>query len=116
MFTENDFPELSSAIIFQDDTLIEETLLQLKKDLLLCGIEWEWSAQDFVSIISEFHALIEHWISTHNTQFYNLFYRIDIPQQKWQYAIQMENGTQELTKLIVKRELEKVLWRRKFKT
>ena len=92
-----------------DQEIIADVIRQLKKDILLSGGELEIPEQGFSDIILLKQLItdfVSH-VSVSNTQLlFNLFYRVDIPQNV------IVDQPDAMAELLIKRELLKVLTRR----
>ena len=93
-----------------DKKLLAEVVTQLEKDIMLCGGEWKFAMVDYnvELLIAETKRFFESVSARDKTLLMNLLYRIDVPQHM------LELPVAELTEMILKRELMKVLYRKKF--
>lgn len=105
---------ISQSIIQLDKQLYFKLLEQLNKDFNLCGIQWD----DYTEVPPEnLFTAIDNIIQTtlqkeSDTTIYALLYRIDISEK----AIHQTNitRTEEITTLILSREMEKIWLRLQF--
>lgn len=109
-----DLPELPQLI--KDDKLLLEVIAQLEKDLGesypdLASIEYVEVDQlitQLADILYDIHA-------RSSSRFHNLLYRIDVPENQVQNNITSSGfDWPELARLILKRELQKVVLKRYF--
>ena len=92
-----------------NEAIIAEVIQQLQKDILLSGGELEIFAPAFhdLNILMEIITGFINHISISNAQLlFNLFYRVDIPQQI------IADQPEVMAELVIKRELLKVLTRK----
>lgn len=99
-------------IVF-NETWKSKVVQQLNKDLLLCGFDYQF---DESSSIEAFFKLcvsfFEQLLLQNNNQLFNLLYRIDVPQKD--ISFQDNNPQINITKLILKREFQKVVLKSQF--
>ena len=92
-----------------DHEIIAEVIRQLQKDILLSGGELEIPEHGFrdIFLLKQILTDFVSHASVSNAQLlFNLFYRVDIPQQI------VVDLPEEMAELLLKRELLKVLMRR----
>ncbi len=97
---------------------LEETVVQLEKDFLMVGINF-----DIIKPVKNYTQLFEftsYLVNALNekdpTRILNLLYRIDLSEEKVKETMQVTELTfnEMLAELIVKRELYKVVLRKKY--
>ena len=93
----------------------EEILVQLKKDLILSGIQTDFfdEINSFKELIELLPVFIEELLQYYPELFSNLIYRIDIPEKQVE-NIATENLQLGFTELILKRLIQKVYFRKKY--
>ena len=94
---------------------LEETLLQLEKDFLSIGINFNISkpVESYTHLLLFTKDLVEALNKQDPKRIVNLLYRIDLPEGKVQEEMKNTQLTfsELLAELIVKRELKKVILR-----
>lgn len=99
-------------IQIKTNNYLRETVEQLEKDFLMCGINF-----DIAKPVSDYKGL---FISTYNEKtpkkLINLLYKIDLPEEKVRDEMQKTelSFTEMLSELIVKQEIYKVILRKRF--
>ncbi len=92
-----------------DLEIIADVIKQLEKDVVLSGGILEIPKEGYTDIVI-LKNMVAEYVSqisvTNATLLFNLFYRIDIPQQL------IEQQSEDVAELLLKRELLKVLTRR----
>jgi hypothetical protein len=114
-------PTIEQIEIYKkEQVFLNETFLQVNKDFERVGIDMEeQTSQDwsFESLIQLVFPIVNRQLECHSEQIFSLFYLIDIPEKAIRLALddQRENGVSHaITKLIIERELLKVLTRAYF--
>ena len=101
------------GVSLSEDGILVEVITQLNKDLTLSGIEYEF---DIDSEKDKFIIMLLNWIETTLSEnehiLFNFLYRVDVDQQ----LIYSNDGLpqENLLKLILSRELQKVVLKRQF--
>ena len=101
------------GVSLSEDGILIEVIAQLNKDLTLSGIEYEF---DINSEKNKFIVTLLNWIeatlSENENIIFNFLYRVDVDQQ----LIYSNDGLpqENLLKLILSRELQKVVLKRQF--
>ncbi len=100
----------------QSIDLLQQVVLQLNKDFQLNGFEVEFSGKGetaYNELTCQLMPVIEYMLEKKPERFWNLLYSIDLNEQKVKEALfgQDSNSIQQLTDLILKRELQKVVIR-----
>ena len=95
--------------------LFNDLLIQLKKDLDLSGIDSDLldrvtNEKDLIEILMQ---IIEDLLTYRLDLFQNLLYRIDITEEQLRLGLE-DNPQIRLTEIILKREILKVYFRKKF--
>ena len=93
-----------------DKKLLAEVVAQLEKDIMLCGGEWTFIPVNYTVeiLVAETQRYFKSVSVIDKPLLMNLLYRIDVPQHM------LELPDRELTDMILKRELMKVLFRNKY--
>lgn len=98
--------------------LLEEVVAQINKDFRLQGFEVEFSGTGetaYQELSDQLKPVIEYMLENQTEKFWNLIYGIDLNEHKVRQILfgKEENidALQELTDLILKRELQKVVIR-----
>jgi len=114
-------PTIEQIEIFKkEQVFLNETFLQVIKDFERVGIDMpEQASQDwsFESLMQLVFPIVNRHLECHSEQIFALFYMIDIPEKAIKEALddQTDNGVSHaITKLIIERELLKVLTRAYF--
>lgn len=101
------------GVSLSDEGILIEVITQLNKDLVMSGIEYEFDVQ---SEKTEFVENLLNWIETilreNENILFNFLYRVDVNQQ----LIYSNDGLpqENLLRLILNRELQKVVLKRQF--
>jgi len=106
------------ALVLDSYDYIPDLIVQIGKDINLSGIDDHRfdgivSSEKLVSVLKEF---IEDLI-THNPEaFSNLMYRVDISEEQIRGLshIQLTDLVDEISLLVLKREIQKVYYRKKY--
>jgi len=107
-----------AQLIKQQDILFEDLVIQLQKDLNLSGIDPDY----FDGVVSPDMLLqrtenfIAEMISSYPEAFNRFMYRIDVPEKELAQINHRVLGdlTTHLTQLILKREIQKIVFRKQF--
>lgn len=99
--------------------LLQEVVAQLNKDFQLNGFEVTFSGKGetaYQELTVELVPLIEYLLEKQPERFWNLLYCIDLNESKVKKALfgTDSDSIQQLTDLILKRELQKVVIRRHY--
>ena len=101
--------------------LIKDTAIQIIKDFDMFGLEIKFSGNAFNAyeeLFEQIEPQINKLISSNQTKFMGILYRIDLSDVQIKKAVQ-ENTSEPfsaiVTDLIIKRELQKVVIRNHFK-
>ena len=99
---------------FNNSTLIDQTINQIKKDF----IEFDFSIEVtnkgnnlFEELIAEISPVIDYLLEKQLEKLMSLIYRIDIDERKIKLALNAEKPHVSISELVVKRELQKVVIR-----
>jgi|TARA_B110000495_G_C22932794_1_gene545378 hypothetical protein len=101
------------GVSLSGEGILVEVITQLNKDLTLSGIEYEF---DIDSEKDKFIIILLNWIETTLSEnehiLFNFLYRVDVDQQ----LIYSNDGLpqENLLKLILNRELQKVVLKRQY--
>ncbi len=97
---------------------LNETVTQLEKDFLMIGVNFDISkpVKDYRQLFEFTNHLVNALNEKDPTRILNLLYRIDLPEEKVQSEMQNSqlSFSEMLSELIVKRELFKVVLRKKY--
>lgn len=113
------FKDRDLVVLAEDESLFVEVVKQIRKDFDLAGVPLTFE-QESPAPVELLKAIEEHVLilSQFNAQaLANLFYRIDVPENDWIQAMEESVGQHRntgLILLIIKRELQKVVERRRF--
>ncbi len=96
--------------------LLSQVVAQINKDFQLNGFEVEFSGQGetaYQELTEQITPVIEYLIEKQPDRFWNLLYSIDLSENKVKKALfgAEPDSIQQLTDLILKRELQKVVIR-----
>ncbi len=98
--------------------LFDDLVKQIKKDIQMSGIDTdEFSTVDSAEdLINHLKFFIETLITNYADLFSNLMYRIDIPEKHMNQLdfSNMENLIEQLVYFIIKREGQKVYFKKRF--
>lgn len=100
--------------------LLTLTVEQIKKDFDLYGMEIHFSGNEnsaYEELTSQISPYIENLLNSNYEKFLSLLYRIDVPEKKLSQIIMHSNDVKvlEISDLIIKRELQKVVIRTYYK-
>jgi len=108
---------MNTLIIYlkEKEVLLSELVLQLQKDLSLSGINSDIIKEihDINDLANKLVVLIEDLLMYRSDLFQNLLYRVDINEKKLSNNIG-DHLQQKLADLIIKREILKVYFRKKY--
>ena len=103
--------ELEKSI--KSNMFLEETILQLEKDFLMIGVHFDFEKpiSTFKEVFTFTFHLIEALSQQDSRKILNLLYRIDLSEEIVKSEMQNTSlsFTEMLSKMIVKRELKKVI-------
>ena len=98
--------------------LLQDVVAQINKDFRLNGFEVEFSGQGetaYKELSGQLAPVIDYMLEHQAEKFWNLIYSIDLNESKVKQILfgddEMENAIGQLTDLILKRELQKVVIR-----
>lgn len=98
--------------------LLKEVVAQINKDFRLQGFEVEFSGTGetaYQELSEQLKPVIEYMLENQTEKFWNLIYGIDLSETKVRHILfgndENIDALQELTDLILKRELQKVVIR-----
>jgi len=113
--------DAEQRIAIQNDLIVGVTLAdvvnQLEKDLTLCGCEGVLRIGSPFEIDNLYEALHEFLVGLSSYRmetFMNFLYRVDLPAEKVEMHLLEPEGMQNITLLVFKRELQKVVLRKRF--
>ncbi|HMR45679.1 MAG TPA: hypothetical protein PKC85_02740 [Bacteroidia bacterium] len=102
---------------FQQRDLIEQTVLQLNKDLLPCGLVVEWGGNTFSAyqdIVLQLEAIIFQLAKSGSSNLNAWLYRVDIPESTLKRIINQTNRVELLAPAILERTFIKVYYRNNY--
>lgn len=98
--------------------LLQDVVAQINKDFRLSGFDVEFSGQGdtaYEELSSQLIPVIEYMLENQTEKFWNLIYGIDLSESKVKQILfgkdEIPNAIGQLTDLILKRELQKVVIR-----
>lgn len=99
-------------------TLLQEVVAQINKDFRLQGFDVEFSGEGesaYRELSDQLAPVIEYMLENQTDTFWNLIYGIDLNENKVKQILfgkeEVDNAIGQLTDLILKRELQKVVIR-----
>ena len=102
----------------QNNLFLQETAQQLEKDFLMIGINFDIDTpvSDYKHLFSFTYHLVNALNEQNPQKVLNLLYRIDLAEKKVQEEMQKTqlSFTEMLSEMIVKREIYKVILRKKY--
>lgn len=102
--------------------LLNETANQIIKDFDMFGMEIKFSGNSFDAyeeLFDQIEPHIKKLIDTNHSKFMGILYRIDLSDEQIKKAVNQnssETFSEIITDLIIKRELQKVVIRKHFKS
>lgn len=100
-----------------DKQLVRETLAQTIKDFGDLNTGFDKLSEEEISferLVSELSPLIAVMLDEYMEKLFNVLYKIDLPERRIREAMDSDNPSVNLSELILKRELQKVVIRRMF--
>ena len=104
-----------------DLAIVRETADRIINDFNLFGIDIKFSGNEanaYVELMGQLIPAIENMLSNNSAKFMNVLYRIDISEKKLNSAIS-ENPSKTIaeivSRMIIEREMQKVITRKLFK-
>lgn len=98
--------------------LLQDVIAQINKDFRLQGFEVNFSGEGetaYAELSAQLAPVIEYMLEEQTDKFWNLIYGIDLSEAKVKQILfgkeEVENAIGQLTDLILKRELQKVVIR-----
>ena len=104
----------------QNPELLQKLIFQIKKDFQLYGekIEVDFNSPDaYNELFEQISPVIKRMLNLDSQRFFSLLYAIDIDEQKVKkllFGVESLDAEQEITHLILERELLKVVSRHLF--
>ena len=111
---------IQSIELYQNDlNLLQQTVEQIIKDFATHGLEIKFSnlnKSPYEELMSQLNPQIAHLLANDQERLFALLYSIDLPEKKLKEALKKSdnNLVLELSELILKRELQKVVLRNFF--
>ena len=111
--SKQDFERYERSVV-----LLKDVVAQINKDFRLSGFDVEFSGQGdtaYEELSSQLIPVIEYMLENQTEKFWNLIYGIDLSESKVKQILfgkdEIPNAIGQLTDLILKRELQKVVIR-----
>ena len=101
----------------KNQVVVEATAEQVVKDFAMLQVDLQFSGNAetaYEELYEQLEPVIRHFIERDFEKLQNVLYRIDISEEKVKaalFGIQHESTSELLTQIILKRELEKVVFR-----
>lgn len=103
---------------FQQRDLIEQTVVQLNKDLLPCGFTVAWSGDTFSAyqdIVMQLEVIIRQLAKSGSSTLNAWLYRVDIPEKTLKKVLNKQDNQQALAQAILERTFIKIMFRNSYK-
>ena len=103
---------------FQQRNLIEQTVVQLNKDLLPCGFTVAWSGDTFSAyqdIIMQLEVIIRQLAKSGSSTLNAWLYRVDIPEKTLKKVLNKQDNQQALAQAILERTFIKIMFRNSYR-
>ena len=118
-----DFPVLNDLSIYHKKIdLIKATAAQIQKDFALFDQEITFSGDfdsAYVELDHQIIRIVDRFLEINSSNFFALLYAIDIDENELKSVLfgeEFENPAAEISRMIIERELKKVIIRNHFKT
>lgn len=118
-----DFPALNDLSVYhQKIELIQATAAQIQKDFALFDQEITFSGQiesAYQELNDQIIPIVDRFLEINSSNFFALLYAIDIDENQLKrvlFSDEFESPAAEISKMIIERELKKVIIRNHFKT
>lgn len=106
----------------EEEEIREKLVLQLQKDFSEFGFEFNVNTlnKNFINeLMPQLIHCIQQLIHQNYSKLLNLFYRIDLPEERLKRELHLNNGMKQdaeiIAELILKRELQKVVFKKIYK-
>ncbi|HOZ82938.1 MAG TPA: hypothetical protein PLU85_07605 [Bacteroidia bacterium] len=103
---------------FQQRNLIEQTVVQLNKDLIPCGFTVAWSGDTFSAyqdIIMQLEVIIRQLAKSGSSTLNAWLYRVDIPEKTLKKVLNKQDNQQALAQAILERTFIKIMFRNSYR-
>lgn len=103
---------------FQQRNLIEQTVVQLNKDLIPCGFTVAWSGDTFSAyqdIIMQLEVIIRQLAKSGSSTLNAWLYRVDIPEKTLKKVLNKQDNQQALAQAILERTFIKIMFRSSYR-
>ena len=103
---------------FQQRNLIEQTVVQLNKDLIPCGFTVAWSGDTFSAyqdIIMQLEVIIRLLAKSGSSTLNAWLYRVDIPEKTLKKVLNKQDNQQALAQAILERTFIKIMFRNSYR-
>ncbi len=100
------------------DVILKQGTEQLVKDLVLAGVQFEFSVTSLPDLIQAIRDLVKQLHHTNAQSLFNFLYRLDLPEKQVLLLQKQHNEInfiEELAKEIVKKTFTKVIFRNNLK-
>ena len=105
-------------ISVQKDIYLSELTGQLKKDLILAGIDAGYFEQIETGeiLLEKLHHFIQDILSYHPSDFDRFMYRVDVPEKEFSGLLTTDFDmlVERIVFLVLQREIQKIIFRRQF--
>jgi len=102
----------------EKDILTQEVVVQLQKDLRLSGLEPDLlnDQMSLDELVNQLRAIVTEMISYRPGDFDRFMYRIDVPEKQLKGVLHrdLDKLVDHLSLLILKREMQKIVFRKQF--
>ncbi len=109
--------QLSNQNFHQRD-LIEQTVVQLNKDLLSCGSTVAWNGNTFSAyqdIVMQLEVIIRQLAKSGSSTLNAWLYRVDIPEEALKKVLSNQDNQQALAQAILERTFIKIMFRNSYR-
>lgn len=118
-----DFPALKDlSIYYQKIDLIKATAAQIQKDFALFDHDIKFSgiaSTAYQELYDQITPIIDRFLEINSSNFFSLLYAIDVDERQLKHVLfsnEYEKPAEEISKMIIERELKKVIIRQHFKS
>ena len=97
------------------EALLEETAMQLVKDLKSAGFDPVFSPGSYGELFDQLRAIISEQLTSGSSKLMQLLYRVDLEEKKLEHSLRSHSGIEPaeiISRLIVEREYQKAVTRR----
>lgn len=118
-----DFPALNDLSIYhQKIDFIKATAAQIQKDFALFEQDIKFSgniATAYQELYNQILHIVDRFLEINSSNFFSLLYAIDIDEKHLKHVLfgnEFEKPAEEISRMIIERELKKVIIRQYFKS